>query len=57
MSHTKKKYNPFSVPSDFKHLQNRSQKQRIKKTDRVMFANTEGEAGLRLHKSHKWEYF
>ena len=45
------------VPSWFKRLQMRSQKQKQKEGDRKLFENPEGETGVKYKKSHRWEWF
>jgi hypothetical protein len=46
-----------NVPSWFKRLQSRSQKQKQKESDRELFSSQEGTAGANFKKSHKWDWF
>ena len=45
------------VPSWFKRLQMRSQKQKQKESDRKLFGNPESEPEAKFKKSHRWEWF
>jgi len=45
------------VPSWFKRLQMRSQKQKQKESDRKLFANPESKQEAKFKKSHRWEWF
>lgn len=45
------------VPSWFKRMQMRSQRQKQKQNDRRLFENPEKEAEVIFRKSHRWEWF
>ena len=45
------------VPSWFKRLQMRSQKQKQKESDRKLFDNPETEQEAKFKKSHRWDWF
>jgi len=45
------------VTSWFKRLQMRSQKQKLKESDRKLFENAEAEQETKFKKSHRWEWF
>jgi hypothetical protein len=45
------------VPSWFKRLQMRSQKQKQKASDRKLFENSEAEPAAKFKKSHRWDWF
>jgi hypothetical protein len=51
------KNNSSVVPSWFKRLQMRSQKQKQKESDKKLFDNPETEQEAKFKKSHRWEWF
>ncbi|HKK61365.1 MAG TPA: hypothetical protein VJ951_02325 [Bacteroidales bacterium] len=45
------------VPSWFKRMQRRSQKQKQKQSDRILFEYPDKKPEARFRKSHRWEWF
>jgi hypothetical protein len=56
MSRSYKNSSSF-VPSWFKRMQMRSQKQKQKQSDRRLCEHPDGEPEAKFRKSHRWDWF